>query len=287
MFRHRKSLGIILLLSVLLIVIGTVVFVNRREEQATAASRSWQFAVIGDTEGLRPVTEALLTDMAQRDLAFVVHVGDVSSHGEVDELTRVKERFSKLPFPTYYVPGNNDLTYNETIERKTLAHYTEAIDTRAYYSVDYEQVHLVLLDNSYRRIGFSDEELTWLQTDLDAARDKLTFLFYHRPIDVPGQALFGDDETADSRVQNEAFKSLIAQYSIAHIFNGHLHTTLPYQLTEQIPVTITGGGGAAPQPMFGGEKNALYHYYIVHVSETTKGASYTTELIRADADTNQ
>lgn len=253
-------------------------FGKGEESSPELPKNSWQFAVIGDTEGLRPVTETMLADMKQRGLAFVVHVGDISSDADTNELQQVKEAFAALPFPTYYVPGNNDLVYDETTERRTLKNYHDVIDEREYYAVDYRTAHIVLLNNSYRRIGFSDEELAWLKEDLDASRDKLNFLFFHRPLDVPGQAFFGDDETPNSRAQNETFKTLINDYAIAHMFNGHIHTALSYDLNNT-PVTVTGGGGAAPQAILGGEDAALYHYELVTVNEDEKTPSYAVERI--------
>lgn len=247
---------------------GVVLFVNRRPlQQATQAisrGKSFQFAVIGDTEGLHSVTREIIADMSERNLAFVVHLGDVSSHADATEMEQVKKAFDALPMPTHYVPGNNDLVYDEVLEMRTPTLYTQHISDQLYSSFDYQNAHFVLLDNSYRRIGFPDEELRWLREDLRAYANDFTFLFFHRPLDVPGQQWFGDDETAASRAQNEKMTSLLSDFAITRIFNGHLHTTLQYDL-DDIPVTISGGGGALPQDILGGADAAYFHYYIVTV----------------------
>ncbi|MFC1597905.1 metallophosphoesterase family protein [Patescibacteria group bacterium] len=278
-----------LILILLLIVVGVYWFVNREltdfsvdiglGDTAETVENSWKFAVIGDTEDVRPVTEEIISSLAEQDLAFVVHLGDVSSHGDAAEMNAVKELFDSLPFPTYYIPGNNDLVYDEALEIKTPEVYKSVFGDELWSSFNFENAHLVLLDNSYRRYGFPDEELEWLKTDLDGVGldeadldeanadenpPQYTFLFYHRPLDVPGQQLFGDDETPHSREQNEKFKTLISNYTITRIFNGHLHTTMSYTMND-IPVTVTGGGGALPQNYLGGEDAALFHYYIVYV----------------------
>lgn len=229
-----------------------------------APANAWTFAVVGDTEDYSTVTTKIIEDMASRDLAFVAHVGDISSHGAAEELVAVRDAFATLPFPTYFVPGNNDLVYDETIEIKTPDRYQELIRPDLWYAVDFENAHLVFLDNSYRRFGFPDDELAWLETDLAANIQPHTFLFFHRPLDVPGQEWFGDDETEFSRGQNEKFKALVARFPITRIFTGHLHTTLGYSL-DGIPVTVTGGGGALPQTLLGGADAAYFHYYLVHV----------------------
>lgn len=252
---------------------------------------SWSFAVIGDTEGIRPVTERMVKNMAKQDIDFVVHLGDLTQTAEIEDINAVLDLFDTLEIPTYYIPGNNDLVYDEVIERKTRTRYTTLVNNNLHYSFLHNNSHFIFLDNSYRRDGFIDEELSWLKSQLEDAQPIVeagevaitsgdttttsalkkrvasydnTFLFYHRPLDVPGQQLFGDDETAASREQNKQFKDLIADYEITRIFNGHLHTTLSYTL-DSIPVTISGGGGAVPQSILGGEKAAFYHYYIVHI----------------------
>lgn len=226
----------------------------------------WQFAVIGDTEGLSPITQQMIENMAeQKEIEFVVHLGDLDdAPPEKQNIQAVMDAFSVLPVPTYYIPGNNDLIYDETIERKTRALYNEVVNENDYYAIEHNNAHLLLLDNSYRRDGFPEEELTWLQTELDRDVGDYTFLFYHRPIAVPGESLFGDDETPDSREQNDKFRELIADYSITHIFNGHLHTTFNYEL-DGIAVTVSGGGGAEAQSIFKNTGGELFHYYIVTV----------------------
>ncbi|HLD21983.1 MAG TPA: metallophosphoesterase [Patescibacteria group bacterium] len=274
----------------LLIVLGVFWFVNRElitlhnstqniSSMQPSLENSWQFAVIGDTEGIHTVTKNMIEDLKLRPLTFVVHVGDISSHGNETEMQEVKTVFATLPFPTYYIPGNNDLIFDESLQIKTLEAYKNVFGNTTYQSFNAQNAHFVLLDNSYRRFGFASEELEWLQNDLAHNTQPLTFLFFHRPLNLPGEQLFGDDETTASRKQNEKFKSLITPYTISHIFNGHIHTSLNYNLNS-IPVTVTGGGGALPQEMLGGKSVAQFHYVLVTVQKTSDHPTYRTETIR-------
>ena len=208
----------------------------------------------------------------------------------------VKTQFETLPIPTYYVPGNNDLVYDEKTERRTLRIYKEVFGETVYFSFDYKNAQLLLLDNSYRRTGFSDTQLEWLKKQLNTNAQPYRFVFFHRPLNVPGQELVGDDETTNSREQNKKFLALIAGYNINHIFNGHVHTSLQYSLTsnragnadaatgttavneKKIPVTITGGGGAYPQAILGGEAAAFFHYVVVTVP-TEAGKTPHTQIV--------
>ncbi len=252
------------------------------ENQKPAEIDGWKFAVIGDTEDGGPTLDAFITEMKKRtDIAFIIHVGDVASHGEKDKMETVKAQFETLTIPTYYVPGNNDLVYDEKTERRTLRVYKEIFGETVYFGFDYKNAQLLLLDNSYRRAGFSDPQLEWLKKELDSSTTSYHFLFFHRPLNVPGQELVGDDETPNSREQNKKFLALISGYTIDHIFNGHVHTSLEYSLVtdatnqKTVPVTITGGGGAYPQAILGGEAAAFFHYVVVTVPNEAGNTPHT------------
>lgn len=235
---------------------------------AAKSPNSWQFAVMGDTEDMHDITKTMIADMATHNFAFVVHVGDIASHGDPEKMREVKTLFETLPFPAYYLPGNNDRIYDETLEIKTLKNYDEIFGPTHYSSFDYKNAHFILLDNSYLRYGFPDDELTWLAGDLKQNTQPFTFVFFHRPLHLPGEQFFGDDETPHSREQNEKFLALIQQYSITRIFNGHIHIPIDYTLGDnQIPVTVTAGGGALPQEILGGADAADFHYTVVTVGD--------------------
>ena len=59
---------------------------------------------------------------------------------------------------------------------------------------------------------------------------------------------------------------ILKEYPVDQIYSGHVHTYLSYDI-EDTPAIITGGGGALPQSIMGGEKSAYYHYIKVTVTE--------------------
>lgn len=242
---------------------GSIEFLDSTKEYKESGPE-WRFAVIGDTEGLKPVTQRMVESLKAEDVEFIVHLGDIGGKPDRYTITTVMEAFDELPFPVYYIPGNNELVYDNALQRKTTALYEEVVNEKLWYAFDHENTHFVMLDNSYMRTGFHEEELEWLQQDLGRNDAEYTFLFYHRPVAVPGEQFFGDDETEYSRGQNEKFRALISRYEIERIFNGHLHFSLAYTL-DGIPVTVSGGGGGLPQQILGGDDAANYHYIIVHV----------------------
>lgn len=267
-----KILITIILVIFLSIVGGLLWFVNSAFQSITTADEipqstrqaEFSLAVIGDTEDMHDVTERMIDSLHTQPLDFIVHLGDVSSGGESVKMTEVRNAFAELPFPTYYIVGNNDLVYDEALEARTNSVFEDAFAQSTNLSITHKNAQIILLDNANRRIGFSDTTLNWLTEELKKNTAPYTLLFYHRPLHLPLEDLFGDDETSYSRGQNEKFLKILEDYPIARIFNGHIHSYLSYTL-QDIPVTVSGGGGAYPQAILGGESAAYFHYVIVHV----------------------
>lgn len=238
------------------------------------------FAVIGDNEGDNPVYRDLIQQIAaDRDVQFLIHVGDTTNLGGEAELQALVALHAQLGLtvPVYAVPGNHDIKDDaqRTAFQKTFGQVPR--------SVDVGNVHLVLLDNADRKIGFPQADLDWLERDLakvQAARaeSQVTILVYHRPFAYPLAEFFGDDETRTSRLTNERFLALIAKYAVQHVFTGHIHTALDYTMVTQtdatnrststVPVTISGGGGEPIQSAFGGLVKESFHWLKVTVAGT-------------------
>src|SRR3990167_230951 len=235
------------------------------------------FFVFGDNEGVNPIVRRIWSDAREQRGDFVVNVADLTSHGREEQFTEVRQLFDGYGVPYYTAIGNNDLGKPKPRELflkyfgvdgagAAVSYITVAAATRTYFSFDRAGVHFVVLDNADRKVGFDDEQLTWLADDLAANRQPHTLLFYPRPFDLPFSEFFYDDETATSRASNEKFLQIIGGYTIDAIFTGHVHTYIPYRM-QNIPVTVTGGGGAAPQDYIGGDAVKLYHYMKVTVTE--------------------
>lgn len=219
------------------------------------------FAVFGDNEGTGPVLDAIIEQINARNPDFIVNVADLTSHAETGEFAQVAEAFRRFRAPVYTVVGNNDILGDSA---RTL--WRGAFGQERWYSFTAGDAHFVFLDNADRRVGFPEEELSWLRADLAASTAKETFLFFHRPFGLPLEDIVGDDETPASRASNEEFREILRTAAVSHIYTGHVHTYLPFTL-EGIPATVTGGGGALPQRLLGGEASAFYHFLIVTVGQ--------------------
>lgn len=94
-----------------------------------------------------------------------------------------------------------------------------------YYSFDYgKNAHFVLLDANIINSEdgtIPEEELLWLENDLQQNQDKLNFVFIHQPIE---QSTY---DTPYYLLNNRGrLVGLLNKFDVKWIFHGHLHYTL-------------------------------------------------------------
>ncbi len=255
------------------------------------------FAIISDNEGdnahYRDLVQQIVADT---DVQFLLHLGDATSRGGLDELRALQALHTELGLtvPVYAVPGNHDIK-----DDANRADFHAAFGN-VPRSIDFENLHLVLLDNADRKVGFTKADLDWLERDLADAPTRrranaLTILAYHRPFAYPLADFFGDDETPTSRKTNERFLSILGQYPVDHVFTGHIHTAFDFAMVtktdatnravQTVPVTISGGGGQPIQSAFGGLIKENFHWLKVTVTEGEIKTELKPSRAQAKADT--
>ena len=264
----------------------------------TTLQPSVTFAVVGDNEGDNPHYRNLIQQIvADEDIQFLLHVGDATNLGGSAQLQALQDLHAELDLaiPIYAIPGNHDI--KNDVDRSAF----QSTFGKLPRSVDIQNVHLVLLDNADRKVGFTAADLDWLERDLSNQQTRqpadslarkpanpITILAYHRPFAYPLADFFGDDETPASRKTNERFLSILAQHPVQHIFTGHIHTAFDYTMvtqtdktnraTKTVPVTISGGGGQPIQSAFGGLVQENFHWLKV----TVQGTDVHTELKKSE-----
>ncbi len=252
------------LLAVVVLLVGwllrhDVVKVGRSLQQAIHTEPAVHFAVVGDNHGVNPIYRQIISDIKDKDYAFLLNLADTSEEGRPEEWQAVKDVESQLPFPVYHTVGNHDILTDPTRET-----FIQAFGHGRWYSFDTGQTHIIVLDDADRKVGFPDEELDWLKKDLAAHTSSTNLIAYHRPFDLPLAAILGDDETKVSGRSVDAFKKIISDATVNYIFTAHIHTYLPYDVAG-VPAVISGGGGDPAQAILGGPKNNFFHYLDVTV----------------------
>lgn len=230
---------------------------------SASSEPSVQFVVVGDNHGVNPVYRQILTEIAKKKYAFLLNLADTSDQGSQEEFAAVRDLEKTLPFPVYHVLGSHDIKTDPTG-----AGFRQVFNQPTTGAFDIGRIHLILLNNADRKIGFPESDLRFLKSDLAAHPDTVNLIAYHRPFGLPLASILGDDETAASRATDTDFEDIISTAHVSYIFTAHLHTYLPYAL-QGIPAAVSGGGGADAQIVLGGSKNNFFHYLVVTVKGNT------------------
>lgn len=124
---------------------------------------------------------------------FVVATGDLVMDANPlkneEDVTKYFQLYidlmKNLKPPLFNLPGNHEHPWqidnsSPLYNRGAFKHFFGPL----YYSFNYSGWHFVMLEatiSSEVRSGFDDEQLNWLEKDLNLAKDKPTILFTHQP----------------------------------------------------------------------------------------------------------
>ncbi len=186
---------------------------------------------------------------------FVMSVGDL-----IDGSSRDREGFDaewkeflgfidELDMRFFFVPGNHDLS-NHAPDQLSYTIWRERFGP-LWYSFDYKGVHFVALNSEDPRFRIGDEQLAWLEGDLEAHRDaRWTLVFLHKPLWVyreRAKRAGNPDETQWPEVE----RLLVDRPHT--VFSGHVHHYVQYQRNgrDYYHLATTGGGSALRGVLYG------------------------------------
>lgn len=184
--------------------------------------------------------ERILTDIADRDPAFVLNCGDITDIGAADEFALYTDTIPEaLRGKMKEVPGNHENQYLVD----ALEAYDEHLEARRY-SFASGGLHVIGLDPLVMMEWgwfFDAELLGWLERELrEVPRGTPIVLFLHFPMSADWNYVHNDHELL----------SLIEPYPVRAIFAGHRH------------VTNVSTYNGATQVMGNSLKNGPYYYWV-------------------------
>ncbi|WP_282607770.1 metallophosphoesterase [Pelagibius sp. Alg239-R121] len=178
----------------------------------------------------------VVRDLNQRDLAFVINVGDlIHPVPAIPELyeqaaARFHEQVADLQHQLHLVPGNHDIgdkpndwapaaqicdAYVALWEKHFGAHY---------HAFDHGDCHFVIINAQIINSGLAceEEQRLWLENDLKANSGKRIFLNSHYP---PYFTRPDEEENYDNIGEpgRSWMLNLLKQYDIEALFIGHVH----------------------------------------------------------------
>jgi hypothetical protein len=211
----------------------------------------YRFAVIGSTQGpdSQGIYGILAKQMAARQVKFAIHLGDAVTHGDARQMAIFREQLKSFPFPTYVLPGTDDLAYGgqaawEQLFGKLPLAFSVGGDT------------FLMLEDAAG--GVPKREKTWLLQTLQRAQDahaRHLFVFLHRPIIDPRP---GFNSGISDVLQARWLLAVFKRFHVNTVFAGHL-PLFNQERRKDVYYVISGGGGAklAVAPSRGG-----FHHYV-------------------------
>ncbi len=148
---------------------------------------------------------------------FVVVTGDLVELPSDEAYQNYVTIMSELDAPLYSVIGNHD--DNSAANPADYADlYRKYVDRSTYYSFDWREYHLVVLDSvapgkHSGTFHVPEDQLDWLKKDLSKAGDKKILMFSHHP---PTGERFDVHDYDDLR-------DIMKDYNVKALYSAHLH----------------------------------------------------------------
>ncbi|MEW6554483.1 MAG: metallophosphoesterase [Actinomycetota bacterium] len=233
------------------------------DQNGTSPDNDFSFLVCGDTHARTDLLEEIVSQA--REGEFLVIVGDISTGRGLAEMQAMKDYLDGTGLSYHVIPGDNDMPGGDKA-------VFEAVFGPDHYAIDFQDAHLVFLNDAVRGVGCPDEQLAWLRDDLSGLEgERLLVGFAHVPPGAPvdmGKDGFQEEETESAGEMLD----ILRQAGAAALYCGHIHA---YMLYGSGPprVVVSGGGGADPHLS---EQAGGFHHFL---RVTVKGSEVTEEVI--------
>ncbi|MGB7271539.1 MAG: metallophosphoesterase [Albidovulum sp.] len=177
----------------------------------------------------------VIADLNRRDIAFVVHLGDllhpVPETGDLYAAAANAYRAieADLRVPVRHVPGNHDIgdtpvkgaPASPTTEAMIAAWAREFGDQ--YQAFTHGDVHFILLNAQLINSGLADEarQAEWVEGELAKATGRVMLMLHHPPyLCFPEEPPHYDNTDPPGR---DWLLSLVEKYGVEAMFAGHAH----------------------------------------------------------------
>lgn len=153
----------------------------------------------------------------------------------------MKSTMGSTNMPLYTTIGNHDKTGGNTLTPRNSTSF-ESHYGPLNYSFNRGDVHFVCLDNvvftnnSSYALGFSDEQMSWLEQDLSfVPKTKMLILYYHMPI---RNSNFGNRTRLLNLVKD--FKEVHFMAGHTHYNENYIHTIEEKEIFEHVHAAASG-----------------------------------------------
>ena len=176
-------------------------------------------------ESIPKLTECINL-MNSEAVEFLVELGDFKDTDwnkpvsyTIDYLQTIEALYQQFNGPAYHVLGNHDIDRISKAQfLANISNPTGIAPNATYYSYNNNGFHFVVLDPNYSGLVIPQEELDWLEQDLEAANSP-AIIFVHQMLETSsgGTDLYVANHAEVRNILEESGKVLA-------VFAGHYHT---------------------------------------------------------------
>ena len=241
---------------------------------APSIDRAYKFIVFGDMQPKNLITKEanrILIDglLSQSDIDFLIQIGDMAESGEdLEDWHDVFDNFARVSafYPTMTTIGNHEWGYigYAGISLDTGSNYAALFtypyvnpNIGRYYSYNYLNSHFIVLDNFEHFYHMTNEQLSWIEEDLQTASlsDTTDWIFVSLHLSI-----ISSGSSAIYFELQENLLPLFDKYNVTAVFYGHDHMYEAYNYKyggngliynpthdwehNDVLYIVTGGGGA-------------------------------------------
>lgn len=204
----------------------------------------FKFLLVSDSHSDNNNLKKAIVSAKQRfsDIQFIIGLGDYTNVGTLEEFKLAKNELDLSGLRYFLIPGDHDLWDSRDKQTDPLINFKQVFGP-AYQSFVDGNFKFILLHNSDNYSGLDDDQLEWLDDQLQKAKEeKLQILiFLHEPLYHPSSDhIMGRFEP---NVKKQA-KNLIYQLKgagVKKIFAGDIHYFSEYNEPETNLSMVTIG----------------------------------------------
>lgn len=214
--------------------------VQNPAKQITNSPLAFKFLLFADSHNDNVNLKKALTQAKQDypDLKFIIGLGDYTDVGTLEELRRAKNELDNSGLRYFLIMGDHDLWDCRNRSLPPDCNFTDVFGPR-YQSFEFDNFFFLLLDNSDNYLGLGMEQIEWISTQLQKAKDegkvkgkKTVLAFIHEPLYHPSSdhAMGRVEKNLKSQAKSLIFE--LKEAGVKEVFSGDIHYFSQYEEPE-------------------------------------------------------
>lgn len=204
---------------------------------APAPGTNFTFGVYGDNRSNPDDHAAVAAAILAKAPRFVVTTGDY-----VEDAPILQEWHNQFFVPAASLLANTPIIPAIGNHESGVGHpnspvwdYFPRPGTTNYYSVDYGDIHFVMVDSNIT-YGTSSPQYAWLQQDLAKTTKPVILVAHHFPV-------YSSGNHGSTLLMDKTLRPLYEQYGVTAVLSGHDHM-YERSVRNNVQYFVLGGGGA-------------------------------------------